>query len=353
MNPSLRNRVITALVLMAFLAVVLLRPDLVAQLGGTLRATGELLWDTPYFSIGDLAITPGLLLTVFLFLVSLAILTRLVRRFFRFQILTRTALDHSQQFAIEKAIGYFIFGIGLLIGLQATGLNLTSLAFLGGAFGIVIGFGLQNISSNFVSGLILLVERPIKVGDRIEVGTLNGDVTRIGTRSTWIRTNDNVIIIVPNSDFISNRVTNWTANDRQVRFSMPIGVSYGSDVLQVRDILQSVSLAHRDILHDPAPETLFKAFGESSLDFEVRFWTRTQVQTPTRLMSDLYFEIFRRFKEEGIEIPFPQRDLHVRSVSPDARFPLESAPSALPQTTRGADQPTPLLTQPSKTFEDS
>ena len=237
--------------------------------------------------------------------------------------------------------------------MQATGLDLTSLAFLGGAFGIVIGFGLQNISSNFVSGLILLVERPIKVGDRIEVGNLFGDVTRIGTRSTWIRTNDNVIIIVPNSDFISNRVTNWTANDRQVRFSMPIGVSYGSDVLQVRDILLEVASAHPDILRDPPPEALFVAFGESSLDFELRFWTATRVQTPVSLKSDFYFEIFRRFTEAGIEIPFPQRDLHVRSVSPDARFHVESAPSALPQTTRDAEPPAPFLPRPSKTFEDS
>ena len=340
MPPRTRNRVIAAIAALAFLVAAILRPRFLIRLGDMVRATGQLLWDTPYFSIGDLAITPGFLLSVFTFLIFLAILTRLVRRFVRVQLLSRTAFDPGQQFAIEKAVGYFVFGIGLLIGLQATGLNLTSLAFLGGAFGIVIGFGLQNISSNFVSGLILLVERPIMVGDRIEVGSLNGDVTRIGTRSTWIRTNDNVVIIVPNSDFISNRVTNWTANDRQIRFSMPVGVSYGSSPLQVRDILQSVALAHPDVLRDPPPETLFRAFGDSSLDFELRVWTRTMVQTPTRLKSDLYFEIFRRFQEAGIEIPFPQRDLHVRSVSPDARFHLEAA--ALPQT-----QPSPARSQDS------
>ena len=339
MKPGTQSRLVAAVAILALLAVVVARPDMVAAIAGLFGETAQVLWSTPYFFIGDLAVTPAFLLTVFVFLASLMILTHLTRRFVRLQVLARTGLDSGLKFAIEKGIGYFVFGVGLLIGLQATGLDLTSLAFLGGAFGIVIGFGLQNISSNFVSGLILLVERPIKVGDRIEVGSLFGDVIRIGTRSTWIRTNDNFIIIVPNSDFISNRVTNWTANDRQVRFSMPVGVSYGSDVLQVRDILLEVASAHSDIMQDPPPEALFVAFGESSLDFELRFWTATRVQTPVLLKSDLYFEIFRRFKEADIEIPFPQRDLHLRSVDPDARLPLESPSTALPQTAPAAPPP--------------
>jgi len=339
MKPATQSRLVAAVAILALLAVAVARPDMVAAIAGLFGETAQVLWSTPYFFIGHLAVTPAFLLTVFVFLASLVILAYLTRRFVRLQVLARTGLDSGQKFAIEKGIGYFVLGVGLLIGLQATGLDLTSLAFLGGAFGIIIGFGLQNISSNFVSGLILLVERPIKVGDRIEVGSLFGDVIRIGTRSTWIRTNDNVIIIVPNSDFISNRVTNWTANDRQVRFSMPVGVSYGCDVLQVRDILLEVASSHPDLLEDPPPEALFIAFGESSLDFELRFWTATRVQTPVPLKSDLYFEIFRRFKAADIEIPFPQRDLHLRSVSPDARLPLESPPAALPQNAPAAPQP--------------
>lgn len=339
MKPATQSRLVGAVAILAILAVAVARPDMVAAIAGLFGETAQVLWSTPYFFIGHLAVTPAFLLTVFVFLASLVILAYLTRRFVRLQVLARTGLDSGQKFAIEKGIGYFVLGVGLLIGLQATGLDLTSLAFLGGAFGIIIGFGLQNISSNFVSGLILLVERPIKVGDRIEVGSLFGDVIRIGTRSTWIRTNDNVIIIVPNSDFISNRVTNWTANDRQVRFSMPVGVSYGCDVLQVRDILLEVASSHPDILQDPPPEALFIAFGESSLDFELRFWTSTRVQTPVLLKSDLYFEIFRRFKEADIEIPFPQRDLHLRSVDPEARLPLESSPAAQPQTPPAAPQP--------------
>ncbi|MBI4465299.1 MAG: mechanosensitive ion channel family protein [Acidobacteria bacterium] len=302
------------------------------------------MWSTPLFHLGDQPVTVTSVLTIFLFLLLLAVLTRMTRRFVRRQILSRTSLDEGQRFAIEKVVGYFVFAMGLLVGLQTTGLNLTSLAFLGGAIGIVIGFGLQNISSNFVSGLILLVERPIKVGDRIEVGNLNGDVTRIGARSTWIRTNDNVVIIVPNTDFISNRLPNWTANDRRVRFSMPVGVSYGSDPLQVREILQAAAVAHPDVLENPPPETLFVGFGESSLDFELRFWTRTQVQTPNRLKSDLYFAIFTQFREKGIEIPFPQRDLHLKSVSSSASLKLGAQ---LPKP-RAAAGSAPLTLQPSE-----
>ena len=218
------------------------------------------LWTAPYFYLGSQPVTLAFLLQIILFFAVLALLTHLVRRVLRTEILDRTSLDPGQRFAVERVVGYFIFLMGILIALQSTGLNLTSLAFLGGAVGIVLGFGLQNISSNFLSGLILLVERPIKVGDRIEVGQLNGDVTRIGTRSTWIRTNDNVVIIVPNADFITNQVINWTANDRRIRFSMPVGVSYGSDPLRVREILQEIAFAHPDILADPKPETLFKPF---------------------------------------------------------------------------------------------
>jgi small-conductance mechanosensitive channel len=175
--------------------------------------------------------------------------------------------------------------------------------------------GLQAIVSNFVAGLILLLEQPIKLGDRIEVGDTYGDVVRLRGRSTWIRTNENVVIIVPNSEFINGRVTNWTANDRQVRISLALGVSYNSDPVRVREVLLMVAGNHTDILADPAPEVVFTEFGDSSLNFELRVWTIQQVQTPTRLKSDLYFAIFEAFRKEGIEIPFPQRDLHVRSIS--------------------------------------
>ena len=158
--------------------------------------------------------------------------------------------------------------------------------------------------------------RPVKIGDRMQLGELQGDVVSIGARGTWVRTNDNVMIIVPNSEFIENRVINWTANDRQVRISAPLGVSYGSDPLKVREVLLDVAQHLPDVLSAPSPDVIFTGFGDSTLDFELRFWTERRVQTPKIIRSEIYFEVFRAFKEHGIEIPFPQRDLHIRSVHP-------------------------------------
>lgn len=272
-------------------------------------------FDQPFFTIGDLRVTTAFLLRLLVFMTFLVILSRSARRFVRTQVVSRTSMDLGQQEATARITGYLVFLVGLMIGLQSAGINLNSLVFLGGAIGVGVGFGLQTIANNFISGLILLVERPIKLGDRVEVGGTNGDVVRIAARSTWVRTNDNVVIIIPNSEFVSNRITNWTANDRQVRFSMPIGVSYGSNPEEVREVLMRAAHAHPDVLREPAPEVRFVGFGDSSLDFELRVWTIRQVQTPKRLISDLYFSVFRAFAEHGIEIPFPQRDVHLKTIA--------------------------------------
>jgi small-conductance mechanosensitive channel len=275
-------------------------------------------WETTYFHLGNVAVSPQLLFGTIVFLVLLTFITRFTRRFLRTEVLGRTAMDQGQRYALERTAGYAVFAMGLLVGMQLIGLDLSSLAFLGGAVGIGVGLGLQNIANNFASGLILLFERPIKVGDRIEVGSLNGDVVRIGGRSTWVRTNDNLMIIVPNAEFTMNRVTNWTANDRQARFSFPVGVAYGSDPEQVRDILLQVANKNPDVLKNPEPEVLLSNFGDSSVDFELRVWTIAHVQTPARLKSALYFEIVHEFKRHGIAIPFPQRDIHIKEI-PDLR----------------------------------
>ncbi len=287
---------------------------------GSLRADIREAVYRPYFQIGDLPVTPVFLVKALLFLLLLGLLSRAMRRVLQNKVLVRTALDEGQRYSLGQITGYAVFLFGLLVGLQWVGLNLNSLVLLGGAVGIGVGFGLQNIANNFVSGIILLMERPIRVGDRVEVGGTNGDVVRIGARSTWVRTNDNVVIIIPNTEFVNNRVTNWTANDRQVRFSIPLGVSYGSDPDRVREVLMEVALAHPDVLKDPEPEILFARFGDSSLDFELRVWTITRVKTPLPLSSELYFSIFRAFRENGIEIPFPQRDLHLKTISPSLRI---------------------------------
>lgn len=299
-----------ALITMAEIAIWGMLPSLVDRLGmDVMRALTQ-----PFFHLGDFGVTPAFLLKSVLFLLVLALASRAAREFVRTRVAARTSLDLGQQDAVARLTGYGVFLAGLMIGLQTAGVNLSSLVVFGGAVSIGVGFGLQTIANNFVSGLILLVERPIKLGDRVEVGEINGDVVRIAARSTWVRTNDNVVIIVPNSEFVSSRITNWTANDRQVRFSVPVGVAYGSDPEQVRDVLIRLALENPDVLKDPPPEVRFVRFGDSSLDFELRVWTTARVQTPKTLASELLFAIFRAFRENGIEIPFPQRDLHLKTI---------------------------------------
>ena len=291
-------------------------PEYLSELLGGIQSDVRGALFRTYFMIGDLPITPVFLMKAVLFLVVLRILGSAVRKVLQHRVLVRTSLDEGQRYAVAHIASYLTFLVGVLVGLEWVGLNLSNLVLLGSAVGVGLGFGLQNIANNFVSGIILLTERPIRVGDRVEVGGTNGDVVRIGARSTWVRTNDNVVIIIPNSEFINNRVTNWTVNDRQVRFNIPLGVSYGSDPERVREVLLEVAGRHPDVLKSPAPEILFKGFGDSSLDFHLRVWTTTRVQTPLPLASELYFSMFRAFKENGIEIPFPQRDLHRKTVSP-------------------------------------
>lgn len=309
--------------LLLALILLLLVVDLGFLSRGTLsRAVGvgeneaARFWDHAYFHLGDSSVTPSFLVKAVLLLALVVLFSTMTRRLLLRRVLVHFPINKGQQDAIARFAGYLVFALWLVIALQVLGVNLSSLAVVGGALGIGIGFGLQKIVGDFVSGIVLLFERPIKSGDRVEVGQLNGDVVRMGTRSTWVRTNDNVVIIIPNSEFINNRVINWTGNDRQVRFSLPVGVSYDSDPEQVRQLLLQVAACHRDILAEPAPDVLFNGFGENSLNFELRIWTVSRVQTPGVLKSELYFHIFQVLRDNRIEIPFPQRDLRIRSVPP-------------------------------------
>ncbi len=311
-----RLQVITFLVLSLVVLVALLAfGSLYAPALGDAGARLQHYLFQPLFNLGGLPITFFFLLKTAIFLVALTLGSHFTMLLLQNRVLTHMPLAMGQQYAIARVVSYLVFVLGLIVGLQSLGLNLSSLVVVGGALGIGVGLGLQAIVSNFVAGLILLLEQPIKLGDRIEVGDTYGDVVRLRGRSTWIRTNDNVVIIVPNSDFINQRVTNWTANDRRVRISLPVGVSYDSDPKKVREVLLAVARTHPDVLADPAPEVIFVGLGDSSLNFELRVWTIQQVQTPARLKSDLYFAIFEAFRKENIEMPFPQRDLHLRSIA--------------------------------------
>jgi small-conductance mechanosensitive channel len=227
---------------------------------------------------------------------------------------------YSEDIGVSQSIGtitqYVFVVIGGLLIIQNSGINLGSLAVLAGALGVGIGFGLQNIANNFISGLIILFERPIKVGDRIEVGTVSGDVIKISQRATTVNTNDNISIIIPNSELINQKVINWSHNDRRIRFHLPVGVSYNEDPANIKEILLSVAHENNDVLKRPGPDVLFVEYGDSSLNFDLMVWTSTYIDRPIILKSQLYYAIFEKFKEYGIEIPFPQRDLHIRSGLP-------------------------------------
>jgi small-conductance mechanosensitive channel len=210
-------------------------------------------------------------------------------------------------------VHYALILIGFLLALTALGFELTKVTIIISALGVGIGFGLQTVVNNFVCGLIMLFERPVRVGDYIEIGGLWAEIRKIGLRATVVRTFDHAEIVVPNSDLISNQVTNWTLSDRGVRLIIAVGVAYGSDVPLVTETLMECAMASSKVLRMPEPQVFFQNFGESSLDFELRLWI-SNVDDRLTAASDLRNEIDRRFREKGIEIAFPQRDLHIRSV---------------------------------------
>ncbi len=256
------------------------------------------------------------LLQIFL-LVGLLILVFWVssrtKRFLFNRFLVHSGLDRSLQYAISQIAANVVLVVGIFIVLQNTGIHLEALTVFAGAVGVGIGFGLQNITSNFISGLVILAERPITIGDRVEVAGVTGQVLKIRARSTVVVTNDNITTIVPNQKFIDSPVTNWTYGDPRVRFRIPVGVAYGSDVELVRKALIEVGKEDPHTLEDPAPSVFFVGFGDSSLDFELVAWADEMSHRPRRYQSDLNFAIDKKFREAGIEIPFPQRDLHIRS----------------------------------------
>lgn len=268
------------------------------------------------FELGNLRFTPLSLLVGLGLIVGLFCVVALIKRLLRDRVLPRAGLSRGVSVAISTLVGYALILLGVLIILPVMipGFNLNTLSLMLGAVSFGIGFGLRNITDNFVSGIILLVERPIKVGDRIQVGDVYGDVIEIRARSTTVRTNDNIDIIVPNSEFISGEVTNVSHHSTRVRFRFPVGVHYKSDVHVVAKALVDAALACPDVLRDPPPQARFLEFGESSLNFEVWVWTETMFSRPQNLRSAVNFQVWDHLKRAGIEIPYPQRDLYVKEL---------------------------------------
>jgi small-conductance mechanosensitive channel len=274
------------------------------------------------FELGSLRVSVLSVLVGLGLFVVLLLAVRIARRTLRNRILPRAGLTPAVAIATSTLAGYALMVLGTLVILPVMlpGFNLDTLSLMLGAVSLGVGFGLRNIADNFMSGLILLVERPIKIGDRIDVGGLEGQVIEIRARSTTVRTNDNVDIIVPNSEFVSNRVTNLSHNDNVIRFRIPVGVHYKSDVRQVESALLAAARGCADVLDKPEPQVRFMGFGDSSLDFELRVWSESLHNRPNKLRSQVNFRIWEEFKRQGIEIPYPQRDLYVKE------FPAPTAP---------------------------
>ncbi len=267
----------------------------------------------PLIELGDSPVTLNSILRLLVLGVLVLVAERYLRHVLRRRILSLTKLEPDLQYAVSRFVGYCFIAVGFFFALKSIHLDLSALAVVVGGLGIGIGFGMQNVISNFVSGLIILAERPIALGHRIEVGGVAGKVTRISLRSTAVVTNDNITIIVPNSDFISSPVTNWSHGDPKVRLRLPVGVAYGSDVTKLKRVLLEVAARNPAVLKDPAPSLFFIGFGDSSMDFELGVWTVEMAHNPLRFRSELYYAMEEALRQNHIEIPFPQRDLHLRS----------------------------------------
>ncbi|MCB1024038.1 MAG: mechanosensitive ion channel [Acidobacteria bacterium] len=239
-------------------------------------------------------------------------ISRAVRFVLEEDVYSRLNLGGGVPYATSTILHYSILVIGFILAIAALGIDLTKFTILAGAFGVGLGFGMQNIVNNFVSGLILLFERPVKVDDFVQIGTHQGDLKQIGLRASVLRTVDGSEIIVPNGQLISEEVTNWTLSDSQRRIEINVGVAYGSDPRQVMELLTSVAIEHDEILKEPAPRAIFVGFGDNSLDFQLRAWTDSDNWVV--VSSDLTLGVHDKLYEAEIEIPFPQRDLHVRGV---------------------------------------
>ncbi len=283
---------------------------------------------TADLAIGSLSITLSGIIAFALAIYLAFFASRFIRSLLEEDVLSRIDLPRGVPGAISKIAHYFILAIGFFIALAAANFPLDRFALVAGAFSVGIGFGLQNVVNNFVSGLILMFERPIRVGDTIEVSSLRGEVKRIGIRSSTIRTFEGAEVIVPNANLISNEVINWTLSDRARRVDIAVGVAYGTDPNRVIDILLTVAREHADVVERPEPMALFRGFGDSALDFELRGWIRN-FDDFLRVNSELGVAVNDALHEAGIEIPFPQRDLHLKSI-PDqgAAESLKSLASA-------------------------
>ncbi|KLN59619.1 hypothetical protein WH96_16345 [Kiloniella spongiae] len=265
------------------------------------------------FEIGEVRISFIDIAVAGMLFIGMLALTKVFAKLLDERLLPKTKLDAGVRDAIKASVGYAGLGLAVLIGVSAAGLDLSNIAIVAGALSVGIGFGLQSIVNNFVSGLILIFERPIKQGDWVVVGNEEGHVKKIKVRATEIETFDRASVIIPNSDLISGTMKNWTHKSKLGRLELRIGVSYDVDEEKVRDILTKIATEHSGVLPRPEPYVLFMDFGASSLDFELRCFLK-DIENKMSIASDLRFSIRKAFQEAGIEIPFPQQDVYIKQI---------------------------------------
>jgi len=271
-------------------------------------------WLNSGIGIGGTKITIINIIYLILFLVLFMFVSRVIRDTLQNRVLPRTRMDIGTRSSFVNIVIYTFWILAIYTGINILGINLSSLAFMAGALGIGIGFGLQNIVNNFVSGIIILFDPSIQVGDMVQVGDDWGMVSRINIRTTVVQSFDNASLIIPNSEMLSNKITNWSFQDPKVRRQVDVGVAYGSDVHLVRELLLQIAAEMPEVLGDPAPRVDFMDFGNSALIFRIRFW----ISSPDHWLTaptEFRFRIDEEFKKHDIEIAFPQQDIHIRSAS--------------------------------------
>jgi small-conductance mechanosensitive channel len=289
--------------------------DQFSDLLGIVNDDTRLILTQTLFHFGGQPVRIFFLIKTFLYLIFLSVLARVARRLVRQIVHQNAHFDEHREYLLTRAVSFSIYALGILIGIHVEQINMSTFYLIGGTLGVGIGFGLQSLVGNFVAGLILLIERPIRLGDRIDFGERTGEVVRVGLRSSWIRTYDNAIVIIPNSEFVSKQILNWTASDPKIRVLISISVAYGSDSERVMQVLLGVAHENNNVMQEPAPSVILTEFGASSITFALRIWTLLKTDHVPQLKSDVFLAVQKRFDESKIEMPFPQMDIHVKSTA--------------------------------------
>ena len=284
-----------------------LLPSLVALFGQDV----QLFVSKTLFYVGGQPVRVWFLIKTILYLVFLTLLSRLAGYLIRRIARHNSGIGEHRQYILSRLVSFFIYVVGILIGIHVERIQLNTLVILGGTLGVGIGFGLQSLVSNLIAGLILFIEQPIRIGDVIEFGNKAGEVVRIGNRCSWIKTSDNALIMIPNSEFTTKDILNWTASDPRIRISIPVSVAHGSDIPKVMQVLLKIAGQHVDVLKQPASEGVLTELGQNAITFTLRVWTIKGVNDFAKLRSDMYLQIIQSFEEEKIVLPFPQLDIHL------------------------------------------